>query len=558
MVPQTPWEISPSKPDTPFFNRLRDYQREAFCAVMQEFDAGKPQALVWAVMGAGKTEVSFALMEAHKSALFLVNRIDLVEQSARRYGPGCGVYCASLGQKTVRRVTFASPQSVQELEDLPKFDLVVIDEAHRAAHGDFRKLVEKLRDGGSRILGLSATPWPVLGEGKLFPRATFEFGIKRAIDSGFLVKPKLRASQHAFDARSLSIEAGDFAKKDLNGLTSQDALISEQVKETLALTKDRKCVVLATINIDHAEKVARLIAERGETVVAFHSKLTMLEREERMRRFKSGEAKYMSFVTIVSEGFDEPKIDTVVFYRPTRSAVLAVQTAGRGLRLSPGKQDCHVIDYGGVFEALGPIDAPRLPKGKERKGDAYKDPPYKFCPKCFAYTEQKSKDCPECGLHFTAPKKAERDVTKSLDRRARDGTLLSGERKLIQRPCTAVRLSFYRAKSGRNTICITYERGLMETLAKEYCALPSSKSEFWLMGKARDKLKRLRMDKSVEWVLANPQSVVAVKVQAPTAITIETGSTYPEVREIFYELDDDREEEANAYAAPQVFGEARA
>src|SRR5262249_54123165 len=47
---------------------------------------------------------------------------------------------------------------------------------------------------------------------------------------------------------------------------------------------------------------------------------------------------------VFTEGTDMPNIDCVLLARPTKSRNLLVQMIGRGMRLYPGKTDCHIID----------------------------------------------------------------------------------------------------------------------------------------------------------------------------------------------------------------------
>ena len=63
---------------------------------------------------------------------------------------------------------------------------------------------------------------------------------------------------------------------------------------------------------------------------------------------------------IFTEGTDIPNIDCILLARPTRSRNLMVQMIGRGMRLSPGKKDCHVIDMVGSVKTQGVVTTPTL------------------------------------------------------------------------------------------------------------------------------------------------------------------------------------------------------
>ena len=76
---------------------------------------------------------------------------------------------------------------------------------------------------------------------------------------------------------------------------------------------------------------------------------------------------------VLTTGFNAPAVDLIAMLRPTKSAGLYVQMAGRGTRLAPGKQNCLVLDFAGNVSRHGPIDLvePRKPAGaalSARKG----------------------------------------------------------------------------------------------------------------------------------------------------------------------------------------------
>jgi len=59
-----------------------------------------------------------------------------------------------------------------------------------------------------------------------------------------------------------------------------------------------------------------------------------------------------------TEGFDEPSIECIVMARPTQSKSLYIQCCGRGLRLSPGKTTCRIIDLVALSGRHSLVQAP--------------------------------------------------------------------------------------------------------------------------------------------------------------------------------------------------------
>jgi DNA repair protein RadD len=80
------------------------------------------------------------------------------------------------------------------------------------------------------------------------------------------------------------------------------------------------------------------------------------DREDTLRRFKSGEIHFLCSVDTITTGFDFPALDCIVCLRPTVSSNLWVQVMGRGTRLHESKQNCLLLDFVGNLQRLGGVD----------------------------------------------------------------------------------------------------------------------------------------------------------------------------------------------------------
>ena len=67
-------------------------------------------------------------------------------------------------------------------------------------------------------------------------------------------------------------------------------------------------------------------------------------RSERLDAFRNSQYPVLLNCGVFTEGTDIPNIDCILLARPTKSRNLLVQMIGRGMRLHPGKFNCHVID----------------------------------------------------------------------------------------------------------------------------------------------------------------------------------------------------------------------
>src|SRR5690606_32567527 len=119
------------------------------------------------------------------------------------------------------------------------------------------------------------------------------------------------------------------------------------------------------------------------------------ERERYIGQFRAGEVRCLITVLALATGFDVPDVDCIIWLRPTKSPVLYVQGAGRGLRIAEGKTDCLWLDFSDTTSRLGPIDTiTGRRKGPVRDAEA----PFAVCDNCGAQVRPASAmECPECG-----------------------------------------------------------------------------------------------------------------------------------------------------------------
>lgn len=460
--------------------KLRDYQLECIDAVWEELYKGE-SALVQAPTGSGKTLTFSHLIKksleqyASMRTIILMGRVDLVLQTEaaiarvveRRH---IGAYCGSLNRREINRpVTVASIHSVVDI-DTPIYNMIIIDETHNLDQdsGSYIKFIEKqrARNPKLKIVGFTATPFRsdgvIYGEEKIFKRLCYKKTIQDMIALGYLCRPILKQAENAYDTSNLRIRAGEYMAEDIDALVSDEAVMRSQVREALDKMKGRKAVAWATANIDHCERLLKILQEEegenafaGGIVAAIHSKQTRDVRGNNLSRFTSGGARHMVFVSILSEGFDYPPIDCIVLMRPTRSPVLYVQTVGRGLRIYPGKDDCLVLDYGQVVRELGPLDDPKV-KGKKGEGEAV----LKLCPQCSSWVAGGFRQCPDCSFEFPPPATPEDKLTKRADNNAE---ILSKANEPETEEVGPVYISMHQAKSGNACVKIVYSYGGMKT-----------------------------------------------------------------------------------------------
>jgi superfamily II DNA or RNA helicase len=114
-------------------------------------------------------------------------------------------------------------------------------------------------------------------------------------------------------------------------------------------------------------------------------------REEVIARLERGQTQVIVNCFLMSYGVDLPTVECIVLARPTRSLVMFLQMAGRGMRPALGKTDFLLIDHGRVIENLGLPHSPREWSLDEKRNvnreahDRVRTP-----------AEEKPRNCPEC------------------------------------------------------------------------------------------------------------------------------------------------------------------
>lgn len=377
---------------------LRWYQREAVDAVISALQAARNTHPIAAIVtGGGKSLAAAALCEEltqrHPAAriMVLAPSQELVKQNveeAREYlAPplvsGIGIYCASLNRKDrQRKITFATPQSAwRQIKRFGPIDYFIVDESH-----GFRlelKSIKKLIDGAletnpfARFIGLTATPFFMKGvkvvplsQGGLFSAKVYDLttgrNFNRLVREGYIspiVAPTIRFPQ--IDLEGVKTSGEDYDEKQLAEAAMK--ITEEAVTVGLENLEARKHAMWFGVNVAHATMIRDALAKRGETVTLIYGDLDKTERLAGVTEFLAKETRHIVSVATLTTGFNAPHVDALVILRATRSQILFRQIVGRGFRPYAGKEDCLVLDAGGNFARLGPINAD-LEQGDSRAG----------------------------------------------------------------------------------------------------------------------------------------------------------------------------------------------
>ena len=386
---------------------LRPYQSEAIDRLRASLAAGKRRPVLQLPTGGGKTVIAGEIIrlarEKEKRVAFCVPALSLIDQTLEsfwRHGiRDIGVMQAQHPETDPSRsVQIVSVQTLARRER-PQSDLVILDECHRRS-----EVIEKwISDDEWKsvpFIGLSATPW-TRGLGKMFDDLIVCATTEMMIEQKFLSPFRVFAPAHP-DLRGVRIVAGDYHEGDLSGAMAKQELVADIVQTWLKRGENRPTLCFC-VDRAHAQHVQQQFAEAGIACGYVDAFTERGERKIVRDKFQRGAFKVVANVGVLTTGVDWPEIGCIIFARPTRSEMLFVQIAGRGLRLCEGKTDCLFLDHSDNHSRLGfvtDIHHDELDDGKqaESANKPKRKPLPKECPKCAYLRPPLVRACPNCGF----------------------------------------------------------------------------------------------------------------------------------------------------------------
>lgn len=366
---------------------LRPYQQQAvdkllWSASLEGNDlislpTGSGKSLVIASIASGKDSHVLILQPTREILLQNMSKLSQVIPEDE-----IGAFSASLNLKNIKKYTFATIGSIyRRPEDFKHFKLVIIDECHlvnpKSLGSMFMELLKNI--GNPKVIGLTATPYRLCQQymrneyggvytittiklinrikERFWSRLIFNINVGDLINQDYLCPleyhhVKLIAQENIAMNKSRS----DF---DLEKYGRQISDKEEQITKIInGVSRFKKSVLVFCPSVDDAEKWSKLV--KGSEVISAKTK-----KKERIRiidGFKSGEIKSVFNVGVLTTGFDHPGLDCIVLLRPTRSIGLYYQMVGRGLRKSPGKKFCTIVDMTDTVNKLGRVETIKLEK----------------------------------------------------------------------------------------------------------------------------------------------------------------------------------------------------
>lgn len=401
----------------------RYYQKRAIKNMGEWFNAKHRRGLLVMATGTGKTRTAISLVDVLqrnnwvKNTLFLADRTSLVNQAEKSFAALLDTSITNLCKAEPNlnaRLVFSTYQTMINYVNTDKkpfsigrFDLIIIDEAHRSVFGKFGDI---FRYFDSLLVGLTATPRDQVDKSTYEllhleggePTDFYEY--ETAVADGYLVDYKglIRGSKVVNEGIKYD-DLSDEEKEQLEQVWEYEQVNKDPDDEWVPRDIREQEIYKYIYNTDTIDKMLQDLMENGlkihsgeligkSIIFAMNSKTAKLivERfnilypeygphfceqidysikysQNLIDKFSLRDSMPQIAVSVdmLDTGIDVPDVLNLVFFKRVRSRIKFLQMIGRGTRLSPGifgaqagglqsdKEEFYIFDWGGNFKYFG-------------------------------------------------------------------------------------------------------------------------------------------------------------------------------------------------------------
>ncbi|MFS4418468.1 DEAD/DEAH box helicase [Maribacter sp. 2307ULW6-5] len=351
---------------------LYAYQKEDLKKVFAFLDnnPGNQNLLYQLPTGGGKTVVFSEIAKRYikktqKKVVVLTHRIELSHQTSKMLH-GFGVNNKIINSEVkeledqdefmcfVAMVETLNNRLQEEKVAINNIGLVIIDEAH---YNSFRKLFKYFDE--ATILGVTATP--LSSNIKLPMKDNYKQlivgeSISSLVKNKFLAKANMYSYDVSLQTLKLGIN-GDYTVKSSDEFYGNHSMLGKLLTAYNDIAKGTKTLIFNN-GINTSRYVYETFKKAGLNIRHLDNKNTATERREILDWFSNTPDAILTSVSILTTGFDEPSVETIILNRATRSLTLYFQMIGRGSRYLPNKEEFSVVDMGNNIARFGLWDAP--------------------------------------------------------------------------------------------------------------------------------------------------------------------------------------------------------
>lgn len=254
-----------------------------------------------------------------------------------------------------------------------RFDIIFLDEGHKALGTSSQQIVKDI-NSNALIIGFTATPEYHASRSleSLLPSLIHRLDLKEAIKLDMLSSvipvaipaPKTTAQEFSIGA------LGEYENKSLKQLIHNSSRNRMVVSIAAQLIKAGNTPIIACIPGDtmmHPTIIADLLSEQfiddengipqPIRVAAITSSISAATRQKIYAELEEGTIDALTYIDVLTEGWDSQRANVIINARPTRSLVAARQRMGRILRNKADNRPALAID---IVDNIASNTAPQV------------------------------------------------------------------------------------------------------------------------------------------------------------------------------------------------------
>ena len=342
--------------DLQFTGKLYDEQKGALKALLKE-DVG----ILSAGTGFGKTVVASALIaERNVNTLILVQSHALLEQWKKAIKQFLDITSGTIAagkDKSTGIVDIAIVNSLIEKgsdELRPrsyKYGMLIVDECHHVSAFSTENLVASFK--AKYVYGLTATPIRRDGHQKIIfyqcgsvLYSTTTKQMNAAQDFAHYFIPRFSSFHYVPElTESKNPSINQYYEKLISNSTRNELIIAD-VKNAV---KDGRTPLILSERIEHLNILYEKLSNSAQNVIFITGRGTQKQKNETLEKLKAVPADESLIILATGkyagEGFDYPRIDTLMLAMPFSWKGTLVQYCGRLHRNFAGKNEVQIFDY---------------------------------------------------------------------------------------------------------------------------------------------------------------------------------------------------------------------
>lgn len=401
-------------------NELRQYQVNNIRDVFSEFKKGNKKVIYQLPTGGGKTltacELIHFFVDKNKplEALFFVHRVELLEQFKRSFERQFNDFQVGIIDADTKMKRFDLSVNVAMVETGykrlikdssffgNKTKLVIMDEAHNS---NFDKVLDFFPD--SFVIGLTATPIRQSKKNPLnlhYHSIVCGPAIQELINDDYLSPNLTYVIDNQINYKNLKKVDGDYSSSSIFNELKNEKYVQNVIKVYIEKSLNKKTMVFNS-NVAHSKLLTEAFVKAGFEAKHLDGSMKEDDRKAVLKWFEITPNAILNNVAVLTAGYDEPTIETVIFNLPTTSLSKWLQCCGRGSRKSHGKNFFTIIDLGNNAERLGDWsfehDWKEIFETAKYQLNGEGEAPIKICPECACAVHISIMKCQACGFKFT-------------------------------------------------------------------------------------------------------------------------------------------------------------